>query len=71
MVIINECPRRFVGAEVAGIVNIAGMCRDGILPHAGPLTDQSAWFVDLWSRLQHEVDQIESERMKRGMRDNG
>jgi len=60
-----ECPRRYVG-DLARFINLAGMCNDGLLPVAGGLLDQSAWFVELHQRLNGEQNRIESESLKDG-----
>lgn len=36
----------------------------GILPVAGGLLDQSAWFVSVWSMLMNEQNAIDAERWK-------
>lgn len=49
--------------------NVAGSCRDGVLPVAGGLVDQSAWFIDVWQAMRSEhnrLEQEELERLKRG-----
>lgn len=65
MLQINECPRKYVGADVTEAVNVASLCSIGVLPSAGGLMDQSAWFVNLWQQLQSEQSAIEAEQAER------
>lgn len=58
---IDECPRKYIGAEITEAVNVASLCGNGILPVAGGLMDQSAWFVNVWNQLQHDQNEIESD----------
>ena len=64
-VIINGCPREFVGSEMISAINVASLCTDGILPASGGLMDQSAWFVDLWTNLRNNEEQIKQEQAER------
>lgn len=65
MVQIDACPRAYVGHDITDAVNMAGMCRNGIMPIPGGLLDQSAWFVDLWQRMDSERAKIDAERIER------
>ncbi len=46
-------------------INIAGACVDGIMPQAGGLLDQSAWWFELRRILNSEEKKIEAEQTKR------
>lgn len=53
-------------------INIAGACSDGILPQAGGLLDQSAWWFELRRLLLTEEKRIEEEQIRRErMRNRG
>ena len=65
MIDIRECPRRFVGNEITEAINVAGLCGNGILPVAGGIMDQSAWFVALWQQLQSDQSEIDAEEMEK------
>lgn len=50
-------------------VNLAGLAIQGMLPIAGGVLDQSAWFVDMWTTLagdQNRIDAEEIERVRNG-----
>ena len=64
-VVLNECPKEFIGNDIMQAVNIAALCTNGVLPVSGALLDQSAWFVDLWSYLQSAENQIQFEQSQR------
>lgn len=62
---LDQCPREFVGSDLVSAINIASLCTDGILPVAGGLMDQSAWFIDLWTALRNNEEQIKQEQIER------
>lgn len=62
---LDECPREFVGHELIADINIASLCVDGVLPVGGGVLDQSAWFIDLWTTLRNNEDQIKQEQTER------
>lgn len=45
-------------------VNYAGWVEKGLLPIAGGLLDQSAWFIEVCNRLISDTNRLEAERMK-------
>lgn len=59
---LTECGRKFT-RDIVTPVNLATYAEDkGILPVAGGMLDQSAWFVSLWSALSNEQNSIDRER---------
>lgn len=57
------CPRQFCSDMVIAI-NIATGCKNGVLPVAGGLLDQSNWFFELWQTLESEHSKIEKEKYR-------
>lgn len=62
---LTECPRTFIGYDLAGAINVASYASKGVMPVAGGLLDQAAWFFDLWTTLESETNKIDSERLER------
>lgn len=62
---LTECPRRFVGNAITETVNLISHAEKGVMPVAGGLLDQSAWFTEAWNRLTGEINRIDAERMER------
>ena len=58
------CARRYV-QDIVAAVNIATHASAGLLPCAGGLLDQSAWFLDLLTAINNEQNRIDSERLER------
>jgi hypothetical protein len=46
-------------------INVASYASKGVMPVAGGLLDQAAWFFDLWTTLESETNKIDSERLER------
>jgi len=46
-------------------INVAAMCDKGMLPVAGGIADQSAWFLSLWQQLTNDQNKIDAERIER------
>ena len=61
---LTQCPREFIGSDLADAINIAAMASKGFLPVAGGLMDQAKWFTDLWAILEADQNQIDAERME-------
>lgn len=57
-----QCPKSYIGQEMVGAINLAVMCKDGLMPVAGGILDQSAWFVELLTSLNNEQNRIDIER---------
>ncbi len=63
---ITDCPKDYVGHRVSSAANLAAWVSKGILPEAGGMNDQDAWFVSVQNALESDVNRIEDERRKRG-----
>ena len=63
---LDKPPIDFVGWELMDAIRIIGLCGDGVLPIAGGLLDQSAWFVDVWQLLRSDEAKFQAEAMKHG-----
>jgi hypothetical protein len=49
-------------------INLAGHAiTKGLMPVAGGLLDQSSWFIDLWTRLESEINAVQNEQHERAM----
>lgn len=46
-------------------INVASHASKGVMPVAGGLLDQSAWFFSLWNTLESDTNKIDAERMER------
>ena len=55
---------KFIGPELSEQIQIVGMTEHH-LPAAGGLLDQSGWFIELKTMLEHEERLIEDEQSKR------
>lgn len=62
---MEQCPQRYIGPAMIDDINVVTQCRDGTLPVAGGLLDQSAYYLALSSALEREQNLIESEKSKR------
>ena len=62
---LTTCPNRYVGGRLINDINIAASCEDGVLPVAGGLLDQPAYFYELSRTMKNEVHSIELEQSKR------
>ena len=61
---LTQCGRKYT-ADLITAVNLATYAEDkGILPVAGGMLDQSAWFVSLWSALSNEQVSIDRDRIE-------
>ena len=47
------------------LANLATYAERGMLPNAGTILDQPAWFVDFWHNLQSHLTRIENEKIER------
>lgn len=55
----------FIGSEIIGDINIVAACENGVLPVAGGLLDQPAYYHELSGRLKAECNMIEREQSER------
>lgn len=62
---LTECPKKFIGGDIARTANIVTLCDKGHLPVSGGLLDQTNWFISFWQFLTSEINAIESERLER------
>lgn len=62
---LTDCPKRFVGWDLAEAINLSASASKGCLPVAGGLLDQSSWFYQLWTTLESEQNKIDAERIER------
>ncbi|MEM7559737.1 MAG: hypothetical protein AAF394_11495 [Planctomycetota bacterium] len=44
---------------------MSSLAQKGVFPLAGGGLDQSAWFIEAWNRLEHDVARIREEQAKR------
>jgi hypothetical protein len=51
---------------VSTAANLAAWVSKGILPEAGGIYDQDAWFVSVQNALEADVNRIEEQRRKNG-----
>jgi hypothetical protein len=51
--------------ELVAAINFATHASAGLLPCAGGLLDQSAWFLDLLTTLNNEQNRIDAERIEK------
>lgn len=58
------CPHLFVN-DVLDVVEMAAMSAEGMLPIAGGIVDQSAWFMRFRALLATEANHILEERWER------
>ena len=63
-IVIDRCPREFVGWDMSDAVGYAIHADKGQWPVAGGLLDQSWWFLELYSRFTGDVNRIEAEAAK-------
>ena len=63
--IVKGCPREFVSRRVIDAINVATLCKDGVMPEPGGLFDQSSYFVELMHFLNSEEARLENERLER------
>jgi hypothetical protein len=63
--IIDRCPSQIVGADLQYAITIVGMAERGFLPEDGGSLDQSQWFLNLFSRMQSEINRIQSEEQEK------
>ena len=62
---LTTCARRYVDGYLVRAINMVSNMDNGLLPTAGGLLDQSAWFLDLRTALTNEQNIIDTERMER------
>tara|TARA_R110002167_G_scaffold115982_2_gene290656 strand:+ start:3143 stop:3481 length:339 start_codon:yes stop_codon:yes gene_type:complete len=60
--LVDCCPRETVGFEISEAINLAGFADKGLLPSAGGLLDQSAWWMSVYRHFTNEQSRIESEK---------
>jgi hypothetical protein len=46
-------------------INVATLCKDGLMPESGGLFEQSSYFIELLNFLNSEETRIENERLER------
>lgn len=63
--IINGCPREFISRRMVDAINVATLCKDGLMPESGGLFEQSSYFIELLNFLNSEETRIENERLER------
>jgi hypothetical protein len=64
---LTQCATRYIDSYIVTAINMASYADKGILPVAGGLLDQSAWFFNLWMMVDNETKKIEQEqRRERG-----
>ena len=61
---LRECPSKFIGQDLVEDLQVVTSTKE-ILPSAGGLLDQSAWWFELRQTLQYEENQIEEARQRR------
>ena len=61
---IVQCPQKEIGSRFARQINLVVHAMNGLLPDAGGVNDQDAWFVNLWSRFRADVNLCEREKQK-------
>ncbi len=61
---VEICCRNYVDGYLVRAINMACHAEKGMLPVAGGILDQSAWFVAVWSALTNEQNAIDAERWK-------
>lgn len=61
---IDGCPQKYV-ADICDAVNLAGHAGNGLLPVAGGMMDQAAWFIQCWQALESDQQKIDDERTNR------
>jgi len=55
----------FIGSEIIGDINIVAACENGVLPVAGGLLEQPAYYHELSNRFKAECNAIEREQAER------
>lgn len=60
---LTQCARVYT-RELVRAINMVSHVDKGLLPSAGGLLDQSAWFLDLITAVTNEQNKIDSERLK-------
>lgn len=63
--LLDHCPQKFIGQDMMEAINLAAYAMRGDWPIVGGMLDQSAWFVDLVSRLESEQNRIDKEIAER------
>jgi hypothetical protein len=61
---LKECPSKFIGQDLIEDLQVVASTKD-VMPAAGGLLDQSAWWFELRQLLQYEENQIEEARSRR------
>lgn len=64
---VDGCPQKYV-ADICDAINLAGHAGSGLLPVAGAILDQSAWFLACWQALEADQHKIDEERTNRSGR---
>jgi hypothetical protein len=62
---VEQCPQRYIGAELIADINLVAQCQSGVMPVSGGLLDQPARWLELKSRLESEQSKIEREQAER------
>jgi len=65
---IEGCPRQVIGWEMTQAINLANYASKGLMPVAGGVMEQSAWFLEMLSTLESDQNKIDSERAERNRR---
>jgi len=58
---VTECPNKYC-RDIAPLVPLADMLDKGLLPIAGGLLDQAAWFIQAARLLERDEERIKAER---------
>lgn len=61
---LEECPSQFVGPDLIEDLQVVAATKE-VMPAAGGILDQSAWWFELRQLLQYEEHQIEEAKQKR------
>jgi hypothetical protein len=64
---LSECPSKYIGPEMIDDLQVIAATQD-IMPTAGGLLDQSAWWFELRQELKRQENIIEEERDRRRRR---
>lgn len=62
---LTECPKKYVGSDLVGAINLAAYAMKGSWPVDGGTLNQSAWFLDLVQTLENEQNLIDRDIAER------
>lgn len=57
---LTDCPKTMVGKDAAAFIRFAELWKQGRMPVAGAVLDQSAWFIDAVTTYDDDTQRIEN-----------